>query len=165
MVHGRWHDIVACDNERTLALWTNGSPELRGEVLAVDTTGPAAVSRSNSIELVDLQPKRDLFALRRPVNTVFRVSVGLYTATTGGPTAASGTRPPCTGGVHAACRDRHRGGVSDGGRLKPDVELMMRADRPLRLGGDIATFEGMRHIVVAYSKYDQAYTCHKTKTQ
>ena len=157
--------MVSCDNERTLALRTKRSPRLREEVLGADTTGPATANRSNSIELVRLKPKRYLFALQRPVNTVFRVGVGLYTTTTGDPTAAGGTRPPCTGGVHAVCWDSHRGGVAVGGRLKPDVKLTIGADRPPRLGGDMGVFEGMRHIVVDYSEYDQADAYHKTKTE
>ena len=42
---------------------------------------------------------------------------------------------------------------------------MMKEDRPPRLGGDMVTFEYMRYIVAAYSEYDQAYACHKPKTE
>ena len=112
-----------------------------------------------------MQPKRDRFALRRPVNTVFRVGVALYTTSMGDPTATGRTRPLGAGGVHYACWGSQRGGVPVGGWLKPDVNMMIKADRPSRLGDDMATFENIRHIVVAYWEFDQAYAYHEPKTE
>ena len=53
----------------------NRTPSLRGEVLGA--TGPAVVSRYNSIELCKfcLLPKRDLLAFRRPESTVLLLLV------------------------------------------------------------------------------------------
>ena len=44
-------------------------------------------------------------------------------------------------------------------------QLDDKADRPPRLGDDMATFENMRHIIGAYSEYDQEYAYHKPKTE
>ena len=97
----------------------------------MDTTGPAAPSRSNSIESdkLRLQPKRYLFVHRRPVSTVFRVGVGLFTTTIRDATAAGGTRPPGTGKVHFACWGSDIGRVPISGWLKPGHVKLIVYDR------------------------------------
>ena len=99
------------------------------------------------------------------MNTVFRVGVGLYTTSMANPTAQGGTGSPGTGGVHSAYWGSPRGRVPVGGWLKPDVNQMIETDKLHRLGGYMVTFEDMRHIVVDYSEYDQAYAYHKPKTE
>ena len=81
------------------------------------------------------------------------------------PTATRRTRPQCTGGVHCACWGSQRGGFAVGGWLKMDANSMIEADRLPRLRGDAVFLEDMRHIVVAYSEYNQAYAYHKPKTE
>ena len=99
------------------------------------------------------------------MNTVFRAGVGLYTTSMRDPTATGGPRPPATGGIHSAYWGSQLSGVPVGVCLKQDVNMMIMEDRPPRLGGGMVTFEDMRHIVVAYSEYHQAYAYHKPKTK
>ena len=41
------------------------------------------------------------------------------------------------------------------GRLKHDVKVTIAGDRPLRMGGDVVTFEDMRELFVSYLEYEQ----------
>ena len=47
-----------------------------------------------------------------------------------------------------------RGGGRAGGRLKPDVKVTIRGNRPPGLGGDVVTFEDMREFLVACLEYE-----------
>ena len=73
----------------------------------------------------------------------------------GDSTAAGGEGAQGAGGVHPASWGIKRGGGRVGGRLKPDVKVTIVGDRPPGLGGDVATFEGMREFLVAHLEYEQ----------
>ena len=73
----------------------------------------------------------------------------------GDSTAAGGVRAQGAGGVHPASWGSQRGEGRPGGRLKPDVKVIIGGDRPSRLGGDVVTFEDMREFLVAYLEYEQ----------
>ena len=73
----------------------------------------------------------------------------------GGSTSTEGRRAQGSGGVHPARWGSQRGGGRAGGRLKPDVKVTIAEDRPLRLGGDVVTFDDMHKILVAYLEYEQ----------
>ena len=73
----------------------------------------------------------------------------------GGSTSTEGGRAQGSGGVHPARWGSQRGGGRAGGRLKPDVKVTIAEDRPLRLGGDVVTFDDMHKILVAYLEYEQ----------
>ena len=68
---------------------------------------------------------------------------------------ARGARAQGADGVHSSCWGNPRGGGRAGGRLKPEIKVAIGGDRPLRLGGDVVTFENMREFLVAYSEYEQ----------
>ena len=63
----------------------------------------------------------------------------------------------------------HIGRAQVGGWLKPDHVKLIVEDRgryrPHGLGGDIVTLEGIRHIAVVYSEFDQADVYHKIKKE
>ena len=133
------------------------TPSLRGEVLGADTTGPA-VARVGTIQLNWVNyaycPKRDQFAFRRPESTGLRAGVGHQPKPRGDLAAARGARAQGADGVHSASWGYPRGEGRAGGRLKPEIKVTLGGDRPPRLGGDVATFEGMREFLVAYSEYE-----------
>ena len=73
----------------------------------------------------------------------------------GDSTAAAGARAQGAGRFHPASWGSLRGGCRAGGRLKPDVKVTIGGDVPPRLGGDVATFEDMRELLVACLEYEQ----------
>ena len=69
-------------------------------------------------------------------------------------TAAGGGRAQGAGGVDPASWGSQRGGGRAGGRLKPDVKVIIAGDKPPRLGGDVVTFEDMCEFLVAYWEHE-----------
>ena len=83
------------------------------------------------------------------------IGVGHQLKAMGDSTAAGGTRAQGAGGVHPASWRSQRGGGRSGGRLKPDVKVIIGGDRPPRLGGGVITFEDMREFLFVYLEYEQ----------
>ena len=70
-------------------------------------------------------------------------------------TAARGARAQGADGVHSASWGNPRGGGRAGGRLKPEIMVTIRGDRPPRLGGEVVAFADMREFRVAYSECEK----------
>ena len=134
------------------------TPSLRREVLGAGTNGPA-VARVGTIHLYWVSfahcTERDQFAFRKPESSALRVGVGHLPKVMEDHTAARGARAQGAGGVLSASWGNPRGEGRSGGRLKPEIKVTIRGDRPSRLGGDVVTFEDMRGFPVAYSEYEQ----------
>ena len=67
----------------------------------------------------------------------------------GDPKAVLGAGAQGADAVHSASWGNPRGGGRAGGRLKPEIKVMIGGDRPPRLGGDVVTFEVVREFLVA----------------
>ena len=134
------------------------TPSLRGEVLGADIT-VLAVARVNTLHCNWVYsahcPQHDQFAFRRPESAVLRAGVGHQPNAEEDPTAARGARAQGADGVHSASLGNPRGGGRAGGRLKPEIMVTIRGDRPPRLGGDVAAFADMREFRVAYSECEK----------
>ena len=94
------------------------------------------------------------FLFPRPESKVLRAGVGHQPEAMGDPTAARGARAQGADGVHSASWGNPRVGGRAGGQLKPKIKVIIKGDRPPRLG-DVVTFEDMREFLIAYSSYEQ----------
>ena len=159
-VEGQGLGTSPCDDERTIALRTNALRAYEGKFSELIPPGPR--SRVGTIQLNWTSSAHYpnvtylLFGGRTALLLYCCcVGVGHQLKAMGDSTAAGEARAQGADGVHPASWRSQRGGGRAGGRLKPDVKVIIGGGRPPRLGADVVTFEDMREFLVAYLEHEQ----------
>ena len=132
---GRWLGTSPCDNEITIALRTNALRAYEGKSSELIPPGPRSRVGTIRLNWVSSAYCPNVALPSEAGKHRAAIGVGHQLKAMGDSTAAGGTRAQGAGGVHPASWRSQRGGGRSGGRLKPDVKVIIGGDRPPRLGG------------------------------